>query len=139
MAALFPILFLGFVIWIWRRQGWIWFTVLGFPAFPVLVWEWWRTPTSFVVANGNLTARWFWGHERTWQIDNLTIPGASSVWTLVRTGYARVLERSGKSAFNVAFHLEGFGAFLEVIEPGTKERRAAKYNPNSWWNRNLLK
>ncbi len=139
MSGLFQLLVLWLSIWLWRRQGWNWFTALSIPLFPVLLWEWWGTPNIFLVANGKLTARCFWGRERSWRVDELTIPGARSIWTLVGSGgYCRVLERNGKHAFNVSAHLNDFDDFVEVIEPGSKAKREER-NPNSWWNRELFK
>ncbi len=138
MAGLFHIFVPLFGYWLWRRQGWNWYSILSIPAFPALVWEWWGGPNVFLVENGKLTVRRFWGRERSWRVSELTIPGAGGFWTLASSGYCRVRERNGRRAFNVSAHLTDFADFVEIIEPGSRAKREAR-DPNSWWNRELFK
>ena len=133
----------AFYIWLiyelHRQAGWSAWVVLITLLLPGGILEWSLQPTRFVEEGERLTAVWYWGRRRTWLIRDLTIPGASRRWTLGLPGYITVHRRSGELVFQVGVQLEDFEEFVELIEPGSKQEREPKHDPNSWWNRNILK
>ena len=106
---------------------------------PALLWDLWGHPNSFEIADGQLTAKWLWGRQRSWPLQDLSMPDARSWWSTYHSGYAIVRKRQGGWAFIVTPKLSDFEEFAELIEPGSTEARKFKHNPNSWWNRDLFK
>jgi hypothetical protein len=121
------------------QDGWSAWVILLTLLLSGAIWEWSMQPTSFIVEGETLTARWYWGRLRSWKIQELMIPGASKRWALAVSGYITVYERNGGKAFNVGMQLEDFSEFVELIEPGSRKKREPKHDPNSWWNRDVLK
>jgi hypothetical protein len=137
MVVAFQCAYLWSLCWAYGRNDWRMCGFAGSILFPFLLWEWWGGPLSFVVQDGAGTAYWLWGRRRSWSTEELTIPGATSSWSLSRRGYATVRQRDGKKAFNLSVHLQNFSDFVELIEAGSK---AARETPSSgWWNRELFK
>ena len=138
-AIAFELAILWCLVWAYGQDPRPYWFYVGVPLFPLMIWDWWGTPHSFSIENGEVTARTFWGRSRSWKVDELAISGAvRSRWSLVRHGYVPVFEKGGKKVFSVSTHLDGFEDFVEILDPGAREARGPEFNPKSWWNRDLL-
>lgn len=123
-----------------RQEGWNALVVMCALLLPGAVFEWSLRPICFLIEGERLTAVWCWGRRRSWPIRELTVPGASGRWAFFAPGGgASIHHRTAGYLFAFSAYLEDVDQFVELIEPGSSERRKPKHNPNSWWNRELFK